>query len=197
MSLKFSLRDLLLLIALISVACAAMANTGIWWHSIVVTATLSGMTGLVIWASLHGGSRRAFAYGWLLFAAGYLAIMFSPWTANNLGASLISTKGLAHLEWRAWGDQHSPFVLNRGQQMEFGNDLDLRYTRFVNVNSIWSSYPPTSVWDASGRNWADSCTTFQSTGHWLLASVFGYCGAHLAAFLFRRRDAARAKATNP
>src|SRR5882757_5263754 len=98
MSLKFSLRDLLLLIAVISVACAALANTGIWWHSIVVTATLSGMTGLIIWGTLHAGSRRAFACGWLLCAAGYLALVFGPWTGNYLGANLITTKGLVQLE---------------------------------------------------------------------------------------------------
>ena len=189
MSLKFSLRDLLLLIAVISVACAAMANTGIWWHSIVVTATLSGMCGWLIWGTLHSDKRRAFVIGWLLFSAGYLALVFAPWTGNNLGTNFITSKGLALLELKAWGDHHSPFVLNQGQQMEFGNDLDLGYTGRININSIWTSYPPTSVWDTPSRNWADSCTTFQSTGHWLLASAFGYCGAHLAAFLcFRRRD---------
>ena len=82
MTLKFSLRDLLLLIAVISVACAALANTGIWWHSIVVTVTLIGMTGLTIWGTLNSGSRRAFACGWLLFTAGYLTLVFAPWTGN-------------------------------------------------------------------------------------------------------------------
>ena len=86
MSLKFSLRDLLLLIAVISVVCAALANTGIWWHSIIVTSTLSGMTGLLLWGTLHSGSCRAFACGWLLFAAGYLALVFGPWTGSNLAA---------------------------------------------------------------------------------------------------------------
>ena len=156
MSLKFSLRDLLLLIALISVACAAMANTGILWHSIVVTATLAGMTSLVIGGTLHSGKRRAFVIGWLLFSAGYLALVFAPWTGNNLGVNFITSKGLAYLELKAWGDQHSPFVLNHAQQMEFGNDLDLGYTGRVNVNSIWVNYPSTSVWEVPSSHWPDS-----------------------------------------
>lgn len=191
MSLKFSLRDLLLLIAVISVACAALANTGIWWHSIVVTATLSGMTGLAIWGTLNSGSRRAFACGWLLFSAGYLALVFAPWIGNNLGVNFITSKGLARLERKAWGDQPSPPVLNHGHYMDIANDLDLNYSGRLNISSTWTSYPPTSIWDAPSSNWADGCTTFQSTGHWLFASVFGYCGAHLAAFLFLRREAAR------
>ena len=190
MSLKFSLRDLLTLIAAISVACAALTNTGIWWHSIIVTATLTGMTGLLIWGTLNSGTCRAFACGWLMFAAAYLALVFGPWMGNNLGANFITSKGLARLEWKAWGDNHSPFVLNNGQQVDYHGYMDLDFNGIVNINSLgWASYPPTSVWDAPGRNWADSCTTFQSTGHWLLASAFGYVGGHLAAFLrLRRRD---------
>lgn len=197
MSLKFSLRSLLILIAVISVACAALANAGIWWHSIVVSATLTGMTGLILWGTLYPGTRRAFACGWLLFGAGYLAMVFGPWTGNNLGTNFFTSKGLAHLELKARGDNHSPFVLNHGQPADFGGELNLNYTGVINLNPIWTSYPPTSVWDTSGRNWADICTTFQSTGHWLLASIFGYCGAHLAAILFLRREAARTKACYP
>jgi hypothetical protein len=189
MSLKFSIRDLLFLIAVISVACAALANTGIWWHSIVVTATLIGMTGLVIWGTLNSGSRRAFACGWLLFAAGYLMLVFGPWTGSNLGGSFITTKGLAELERRGLGDKPSPFVLNHGQEAN-DLDLDLGFIDIVTYNTaVLSTIPQTTIWDPSGRNWGQRVTTFHSTGHWLFASVFGYIGAHLAAFLYRRREA--------
>lgn len=186
MSFKFSLRDLLILIALISVACAALANTGIWWHSIVVTATLTGMTGILIWGSLQAGARRAFACGWLLFAAGYLSLVFGPWTGNNLGIKIITSKGLSQLEMTTRGDTPSPPVLNSGQSMGY---QQLYATNLRNNPSLtWTSYPPTSLWNFSEPNWMDHCTTFQSTGHWLFASVFGYCGAHLAVILFRRRE---------
>ena len=200
MSLKFSLRDLLVLIAAISVACAALSNTGIWWHSIIVTVTLVGMTGLLLWGTLNPGPRRAFACGWLLFAAGYLALVFGPWMGNNLGINFITSKGLAYLELKALGDNPSPFVLNNGQSADTYSDLNLIYNGAVTYgtyNAAGFPYPLTSVWDGSGRNWADSCTTFQSTGHWLLASAFGYCGAHLAIFLFLQREVARARANQP
>lgn len=192
MNLRFSLRDLLVLIAVISIACAALANTGIWWHSIVVTATLTGMTGLLILGSLKPGSSRAYACGWLLFAAGYLIMVFGPWTGSNLGSNFITTKGLAELERRALGDNPSPLVLNQGQQ---ANDFDLGFVDITTINTVrLTTYPQTSIWDVSGRNWTYSVTTFHSTGHWLFAAAFGYCGAHLAAFLYRRREAAKAKA---
>lgn len=188
MNLKFSLKDLLLLTALISVACAAMANTNIWWHSIVVTATLSGMTGLIIWGTLHTGSRRAFACGWLLFAAGYLAVIFGPWTGSNLGANLITTKALGQLELQTRRDNPSPPVLNVNGMVDLDSDgnLDLLLTGRVN-QTIWTSTGFTSDLD---QTWVSGYTTFQSTGHWLFASVFGYCGAHLAAFLFHFRTKA-------
>jgi hypothetical protein len=201
MSLKFSLRDLLLLIALISVACAALANTGIWWHSIVVTATLTGMTGLVIWGTLHSGSRRAFACGWLLFAAGYLALVFGPWSGSNLGANLITTKGLSQLELKARGNNPSPSVLsNNGKTViDYSGDgsFDTGLVApgsydFSGSSSTWTMYSTSFTGTVFDRNWVTGCTTFQSTGHWLLASLFGYCGAHLAAFLsHRRRESTR------
>ncbi|MFN0018677.1 MAG: hypothetical protein ACKVP0_10490 [Pirellulaceae bacterium] len=190
MSLKFSIRDLLFLIAVISVACAALANTGIWWHSIVVTATLIGMTGLVIWGTLNAGSRRAFACGWLLFAAGYLMLVFGPWTGNNLGGNFITSKVLVELERRARGDNPAPLVLSNGPPVFMDSDVSLGYSGLVNISN---TFPGMSGWTSSSRNWTDGCTTFHSTGHWLFASVFGYIGAHLAAFLYRRREAASAK----
>src|SRR5258706_16333682 len=98
MSLKFSLRDLLVLIALICVACAALANTGIWWHSLIVTVTLAALTALILRGLLCPGEGRAFAVGWLLFAAGYLGLMFGPWTSSYVGPNFITTKGLAGVE---------------------------------------------------------------------------------------------------
>jgi hypothetical protein len=194
MNLKFSLKDLLLLTALIAVACAALVNTNIWWHSIVVTATLSGMTGLIIWGTLHAGSRRAFACGWLLFAAGYLTLVFGPWTGNNLGANLITTKALGQLELQARRDNPSPPVLNVNGLADLDSDgnLDLIVTGRVN-QTIWTSTGLTSVLDQNG---ASSYTTFQSTGHWLFASVFGYCGAHLATILFHFRSKAAKSGLN-
>ena len=184
MSFKFSLRDLLVLIALISVACAALANTGIWWHSIVVTATLTGMTGLVIWGTLNSGSRRAFAAGWLLFSAGYLALVFGPWTGQNLGANFLTTKLLAQMERNALGNHPSSPVMYSPGPLDANGDWNLVYSGLTS-QSIWRSFQPSSGFvDLLGNNWVSACTTFQSTGHWLLASVFGYWGAHLAAFLY-------------
>jgi hypothetical protein len=195
MSLKFSLRTLLILIGVICIACAALANTGIWWHSIVVTATLTGMTGLLIWGTLHTGPRRAFACGWLLFAAGYLALVFGPWTGNHLGGKLISTKALAHLELKARGNNPSPPVLNSaGNTVADYNgdgsvDLDLVAPAHYS-NTIWTSYPATSVsGNVFGRSGVTNYTTFQSTGHWLLATALGYAGGCLAAFLRMKRRA--------
>jgi hypothetical protein len=196
MSLKFSLRDLLILIAVISVACAALANAGIWWHSIVVTATLTGMTVLLIGGTLHAGPSRAFACGWLLFALGYLTMVFGPWFGNHLGSSLITTRGLAQIELHALGNNPSPPVLdfNGGTIVDYDSDnsVDLGFVDAGTYsNTIWASARTSNVFS---RSWVTAYTTFQSTGHWLLASAFGFCGAHLAKLLYLRREAANVKA---
>ena len=190
MNLRFSLRDLLMLVAVICISCAALANTGLWWHSVVVTATLLGMTGLVLWGALHPGQHRAWVCGWLLFAAAYLALVFGPWTGANLGTSLITTKGLGRLELACRGGNSSPQVLEqKSLPIDFDGDgyIDLSYSGRLNANSfpypLWIDYS-----SSLGSNGAQSCTTFQSTGHWLLASVFGYLGGLLAIFLWRTRQ---------
>lgn len=188
MNLKFSLRTLLILIAVICVACAALANTGIWWHSIIVTATLTGMTGLLLKGALHPGQPRAFASGWLLFSAGYLALVFGPWTGNHIGATLITTKGLVLLEQKAFKDRSFPTVLYTNQPVDFSGDLSL----VISGQYVTSQFPAAG----SSNNWVNSLathySTFQSTGHWLLASAFGYAGGCLAALLrIKRRDKAR------
>jgi hypothetical protein len=185
MSFKFSLRDLFILIGLSSVACAALANTGIWWHSLVVTATLTGMTGIIIWGTLHGGSRSAFACGWLLFASAYLTMVFGPWLGEHLGGNFITNNCLAELESRAFANKPSPTVFGSMGQVDFRGDLSI-----VVGSKILSSSYPTGFVDLLGIDRVHNITTFRSTGHWLFASVFGYCGAHLAALLFSFRQKA-------
>jgi hypothetical protein len=199
MTLKFSLKDLLVFTALIAIACAALANAGIWWHSIVVTATITGMTALVLWGVLNPGPGRAFAMGWMLLAAGYLGLIFGPWTESQLGPSLITARGLAQLEYSTRGNNLSPPVLQVSPQTDFsfGSDLSLIYSGSTITSGSVTS-PPARIWASTGTAVpagvayydppiALTYTTFQSTGHWLLASLFGFGGAHLAAFLYRAR----------
>jgi hypothetical protein len=189
---KFSLRDLLVLIAFICVACAALANTGIWWHSLIVTVTLAALTGLILWGLLCPGEGRAFAAGWLLFAAGYLGLVFGPWTASNLGPNLVTTKGLAGIEWATRGDKPSPPVFaSMPYDYDEDGNLDLISTNSL-VTSVWSrnALATEPVMDWTGVERPLNCTTFQSTGHWLLSVVLGYLGGAIALAFWRRKRAA-------
>jgi hypothetical protein len=199
MTLKFSLKDLLLLTAVISVACAALANAGIWWHSIVVSLTLAGWTGLTIWGVMNLGSRRAFTIGWLLMAIGYLGLVFGPWTGSQLGPNLITTRGLTQLELTTRGNNPSPLVLQSySPQVDFSGDLSLLISGTTLYPGGYSP-PNARIWNSTGsvagnglytiydHNAGTTISTFQSTGHWLLASIFGFGGGHLAAFLFASR----------
>jgi hypothetical protein len=93
------------LVALISFAgltSAALVRPGPEWLSVVVTLTVIVVVVQVLRAVLHQGEQRAAAVGWLLFVVSYLTLAIGPWLGDQIGPSLLSSRGLAHaqIQWR-------------------------------------------------------------------------------------------------
>ena len=63
---RFSLRQLLILVAFASVTCAALARPGYWWHAAIALAVSITAIGMVIAGIVCDSRRRAFAVGWLV-----------------------------------------------------------------------------------------------------------------------------------
>ena len=194
MTLRFSLKQLLILVALSAVACAALAQPGYWWHATITTAVVLATIAMLIAALVCDGRRRAFAVGWIVLTVGYLAIVLGPWTSTQLAPQLLSTKGIANLEAKWHSNQPSP-PLFAPLMHDFDGDgsLDVWVTQNGNYNgrALWAYntgqliYHPATA-PASSYATANY-TVFQATAHWLIAAALGYWGGILGALLARQR----------
>lgn len=196
MTLRFSLKQLLILVALSAVACATLAQPGYWWHATIATAVVLATISMLIAAVVSDGRRRAFAVGWLVLTVGYMAVVLGPWTSTQLAPQLLSTKGIAKLEAKWHGHQPSPPLFGQILQ-DFDGDgsLDIWVTQndsfngrallAYNVNQ-WTYQPaaPPANWLATANY-----TVFQATAHWLIAAALGYWGGVLGALLARKPPA--------
>jgi hypothetical protein len=193
---RFSLKQLLIVVALSSVACAALARPGYWWHATIATAVVVGTLGLLIAALVCESPRRAFAVGWLVLTVGYLAVVLGPWTSTQLAPQLLSTKGIAKLEAKWHGNQPSPPLF--GQILHDVNgdrnpEIWLSDSGNFNSRALWvyntgqlvyqQAAPPTSWWATANY------TVFQATAHWLIAAVLGYWGGVFGVFVARKISA--------
>jgi hypothetical protein len=201
MSFRFSLRQLLIVVALASVATAALAQPGYWWHATIATAVVAAAIGMLIAALVCDGVRRAFAIGWLVMAVGYLAVVFGPWTSTQLAPQLLTTKAISRLEAKWLGDQPSPAVFG---QAVYDYDGDGSVDLWVPASGYVATQPSggsgRALWSYSGSqflyqpaappgNWLVTAnyTVFQGTAHWLLSAALGYCGGVFGGVLSRRR----------
>jgi hypothetical protein len=191
---RFSLRQLLILVALASVACAALAQPGYWWHATIATVVVAAAIGLLIAALVSDGRRRAFAIGWLVLTVGYLAVVLGPWTSANLAPQLLSTKAIAKLEARWHANQPSPELFGQFlHDLNGDGNLDVWLTDsgIVNRRALWAYNTGQVIYQPAGNlpSWYATAnyTVFQATAHWLLAAVLGYAGGMFSMILASRR----------
>lgn len=186
---RFSLRQLLILVAFASVTCAALARPGYWWHAAIALAVSITAIGMVIAGIVCDSRRRAFAVGWLVLAVGYLAVVLGPWTGSHLAPQLLTSRGLARLEAKWHGDQPSPLMF---PQAFF--DYDSNSGGAIDLGNRWSDYYGYEVSGLVVRPQgpvqfvSSNYTVFQGTAHWLIAVVLGQFGGWLALALTASRD---------
>ena len=198
MSFRFSLRQLLVVIAVSAVACAALARPSYLWHSGIVTFVVSVMTAMLIAAIVDHQRTRAFAVGWLLFAIGYLAVVLGPWTGAQIAPQLLTTKALANLEAKWHADQPSPPLFPPAATSYTDWNGDGTIDLWVNDPGLYGQPLGGSgavLWNVntgrlvsrSGPEVSVNYSVFQATAHWLVALVLGQFGGSLASALARRR----------
>lgn len=193
MMLRFSLLQLVGLVSLAGLASAALVHPGPGWLSVVVTLTVAVIAVHTLRAVLLAGKARAAAIGWLLFAVAYLALAVGPWLGEQVGPSLLSSKGLAYAQaqWRKEStDAYSEEYLRRlsldltGVPTIYdGTSNTLVWATGVDVNG-WG-YGQPSWWQVNSAS-ASPVNCFRVSGHWLFAWVAGWLGAAIAVMLQRR-----------
>lgn len=172
---RFSLRQLLALVTFAAFACGMLVHANDWGGEIVITATCLLLVILLIalLVSQHR-QQQAFAGGWLLVSIAYLAGVLAPWASSHIGPKLLPTRILAGIEsLGSQRDQATASLDLTFDQTSFNSSTPFRVITFD---------PP--LWDEGE---AGMYTSFQTTGHWLLAIVFGYLGGILASSLARIR----------
>jgi hypothetical protein len=198
MMLRFSLLQLVGLVSLAGLASAALVHPGPGWLSVVVTLTVAVIAGQTLRAVLLVGEARAAAIGWLLFAVAYLALAVGPWLGEQVGPSLLSSKGLAYaqVQWRKESSEeaYSADYLRRlsldltGVPTIYdGTSNTLVWTTEVNVNT-WGYGQPSGLWWPVNAAAASPVNCFRVSGHWLFAWVAGWLGAAIAVMLQRRSE---------
>jgi hypothetical protein len=73
---RFSIRDLLLVVTLLAVGCAALKFAGGLWWSILAAASLAAFMAAVIVAFVGHGDQRAFAIGYATCAIIYGSLVY-------------------------------------------------------------------------------------------------------------------------
>ena len=197
MNLRFSLKQLLILVALSAVACAALARPGYLWHATIATAVVLATIGMLIAALVCDGRRREFAVGWLVLTVGYLAVVLGPWTSTHLAPQLLSTKGIANLEAKWHGNQPSPPLFAQPWDSDGDGSLDVWIDASGNFNGralwaynsgqlVYQQAAPSASWYATANY-----TVFHATAHWLVAAALGYWGGILAVVLSKSQQTIR------
>lgn len=192
---RFSLKQLLIVVAFSCVACASLARPGVWWHGTVVTAVAVAAIGMLIAAIVGSPQQRAFSIGWIVLSVGYLACVLGPWTAQHVGPQLLSSKGLLRLEYAWHKDQPSPPVFGYSMMDADGDGvIDLwidggrpGYGRPVSRGVVAWNLKTLGAVSAQRPQAAPASnhSFFQATGHWLLAIVLGHLGGLFAAAMMR------------
>ena len=190
MILRFSLLQLVGFVTFAALASAALVQPGPRWLSVVVSLTAAIFVWQAVRAAVGAGESRVAAIGWLVFAAAYLALTLGPWLSEQVGPTLLSSKGLAYAQenWRK----------------ESAQDYSAQYMRQLGLD-IWGMMPTdgtsnTLYWTDYDLNGRINLTVgspaaspagipvniFRASGQWLFAWLAGWLGAAIAVFLYRR-----------
>ena len=191
---KFSLLTLIGITSLAGLACAALAKPSGDWLTVVITLTALAFSFQLLRALVLNGGTQAAAIGWLMFAAAYLALVFSPWLGERTGPDLITSRVILAAQQR-W----LPEARSAGLQLAFSPDgsslvasTGSPWQTAVKVNSDASyslvySLLAAGDWGTPAARPPSPAELFCRTAHWLCAWLAGGLGAAVAAFCYSRR----------
>ncbi len=166
---QFSVFGLLVLVAFVSVACAAMVYASLWWASICLTCAVIAQLVAVLAVVYRHGSARAFWVGFALLGWGYLLLTFAPGLDRHIGQRLVTTKLLAFLQPKL---QRTPIYGNASELALYPGKDPL-----MTVTETGTYYAPAPQWDH-----------FQQAGHSLMAILIGFLGGLLARYFYSTRE---------
>lgn len=158
---QFTIRNLLLAIVLVAIACAALLNANAWWASGCQTAAVALLTCAILLAIHSDTQRRSY---WLGFEiAGWIYLLLPTMSALGLSVELISEKAL-----------DAVYPLFPWQEPKTTPGTGILSLRFPGASSMT---------EAELNHW----NSFHSVGHALFTVLAALMGGTLSRWLYDRR----------
>ena len=178
----FSLRTMLLVVAVVAVGIVGLTTRNIWWASVITTLTWATIAAMIVGAIVCRGARRYFSIGFGVTAGCYLLItlslMFEPFTRTMV------TNRLIGVAWRSLDvprpeEGSDPYRYSESSQHEDVEEYAM--LGYIVVGETGEM-----------RQWARELRSFFIVGHCLWALLFGFLGALLANYLTRETPTGQA-----
>ncbi len=172
--LRFTLRQLLAMAALIALALPALINASLWWATAWFTGALVMLAVSLLGILYRGRRRRAFWVGFALFGWGYMILLYGPFLGSHFGPRLATTKALAYLQPLVQKAPVGDSRMSRVSPSDFAlnSELYLAWKTEIEGNGF-----PLPRWDH-----------FQQVGHSLFALLLASGGGLLARWFYSTRS---------
>jgi hypothetical protein len=157
---RFSLALIGVFVAVCGVAFGALRANSPVWADATLNLTLGFLLFAVLAAVIRRRGARSFWLGFSLFGWAYVLLTFGPWFDSQLKPHLVTNRFLEAASLRVL--QYPPGA-------------------FRHYDNVWTADPVTGKWSLVASNVG---TTFERTGHCLIALLLGLAGGALGRLLF-------------
>ena len=121
---KFNIKLMVLLVVCFALALAGLRSANEIWAGSLLVLNL-WLVGISVLATIYkSGEGRAWWFGFGLFDAVYLILVFGPWFAANLAPKLGTTQSLEHLHYLATDSFAHEAVSIDGLSEEYGRAME-------------------------------------------------------------------------
>lgn len=94
---RFTIAMMMGMVLACAVIVAALRSASDAWAAVILALTLLALGASALGAIEARGARRSFWRGFAIFGGCYLALMFSPWSGENLNPKLPTAQLLAYI----------------------------------------------------------------------------------------------------
>ncbi len=174
---RFSLRELLVVIAFASMAFASLKFANDFWFASIAAVTMIVLFGSLILATIDRGPRQAFAIGFALTMVAYGLMLMTGERTTGSGGTVYSQ----NIEFDQW-QGHLPttrllryvhMAVDRSEWLDPNGKVIPNYDPQTWANGKFREIPPREILMPIGHCW------------WAL--ILGYAGGHFARFVYGRR----------
>ena len=160
-----------------------------WWLSGLITLTVfAWLAGLLV-VMFQQGRLRAIATGAVIAAAAYWLLALGPWFSTNVGPTLLTSRGFAHLDVLLHGNPQQTQTLTWAIPQTYpASPVYMTGSGVVTQGTIQTAIAPQSTLAFVNTTIvAPGSSVFQVLGHWL---TIWYCAAAggCAALLMQMRS---------